>query len=397
MVVYAMGSVRVRKNNSKLFIDFRFQGQRCREQTLLDDSPANRRKLEQLLQRIEAEITLGRFDYQKYFPNSAIAKKFALHKKLSEQNGETPFFQDFARTWLGEMQIQWRTSQYDTVDNVLSKHLIPAFTEMEVGSITKADILSFRTSLAKLPGHSGNGLSPSRINHIMTPLRMILREAADRYDFNTPYRGIQSLKVPKTKVLPFSLDEVWLILAGVRDDFKNYYTTRFFTAMRTSEIHGLRWKNVDFDSRQIMVYEAWVKDKMELTKNDGSNREIHMSQLVFDALQEQHKVTGKYEYVFCNRKGLPLCNHNVTDRVWYPLLRHLNLEKRRPYQTRHTAATLWLASGESPEWIARQMGHSTTEMLFRVYSRYVPNLTRNDGSAFERLIEKSQEQALANE
>jgi integrase len=25
-------------------------------------------------------------------------------------------------------------------------------------------------------------------------------------------------------------------------------------------------------------------------------------------------------------------------------------------------------------------------MLFRVYSRYVPNLTRQDGSAFERLL-----------
>jgi integrase len=32
------------------------------------------------------------------------------------------------------------------------------------------------------------------------------------------------------------------------------------------------------------------------------------------------------------------------------------------------------------------MGHTTTEMLFRVYSRYVPNLTRQDGSAFERLL-----------
>lgn len=55
-------------------------------------------------------------------------------------------------------------------------------------------------------------------------------------------------------------------------------------------------------------------------------------------------------------------------------------------QTRHTAATLWLASGEAPEWIARQLGHTSTEMLFRTYSRYVPNLTRQDGSAFERLL-----------
>ena len=58
----------------------------------------------------------------------------------------------------------------------------------------------------------------------------------------------------------------------------------------------------------------------------------------------------------------------------------------RLYQSRHTAATLWLASGENPQWIARQLGHSSTEMLFKVYSRFVPNLTRQDGSAFERLL-----------
>jgi len=68
------------------------------------------------------------------------------------------------------------------------------------------------------------------------------------------------------------------------------------------------------------------------------------------------------------------------------LLEKLSLRKRRQYQTRHTAATLWLAAGENPEWIARQMGHTSTEMLFRVYSRFVPNLTRQDGSAFERLV-----------
>jgi len=33
------------------------------------------------------------------------------------------------------------------------------------------------------------------------------------------------------------------------------------------------------------------------------------------------------------------------------------------------------------------LGHSSTEMLFKVYSRFIPNLTRMDGSAFERLIQ----------
>jgi integrase len=53
---------------------------------------------------------------------------------------------------------------------------------------------------------------------------------------------------------------------------------------------------------------------------------------------------------------------------------------------RHTAATLMLASGENPEWVAMVLGHTTTEMLFRVYSRFVPNLTRQDGRAFAGLI-----------
>ena len=129
-------------------------------------------------------------------------------------------------------------------------------------------------------------------------------------------------------------------------------------------------------------------DEMTTTKTDSSVREIQMSQPVIDALKAQYKVTGEGEFVFCNAVGNPLSVHNVTKRVWYPILRYLGLPERRPYQARHTAATLWLASGEAPEWIARQMGHSSTEMLFKVYSRYVPNLTRQDGSAFAALLEQ---------
>ena len=80
----------------------------------------------------------------------------------------------------------------------------------------------------------------------------------------------------------------------------------------------------------------------------------------------------------------------MNKRVWHPTLKILGLKKRNAYQTRHTAATLWLAAGESPEWIASQMGHSTTKMLLNTYSRYVPNMTRQDGSAFEALVNRSQ-------
>lgn len=114
-----------------------------------------------------------------------------------------------------------------------------------------------------------------------------------------------------------------------------------------------------------------------------------VTDMVRDALLDQREVTVDKKFVFVNRNGGPLDRRNVAQRVWYPLLRYLELEKRNPYQTRHTAATLMLASGEAAEWIARQLGHANTEMLFRVYSRYVPNLTRNDGSAFEQLLNQT--------
>lgn len=382
-----MGKIVTRPETGKLCFDFRFQGKRCREQTALPDTPKNRKQLEKILARIEAEITLGSFEYGNYFPNSPNIEKFATAScDAAVGYQETQLFRDFSGDWLNEMKIQWRQSHIETVGGTLKNYLNPYFGEKEVGRITKKDILDFRASLAKVTTRSGNSLSASRINRIMTPLRMILSEAANRFEFSSPYHGIKSLKVPRTDVEPFSIDEVKQIIETVRPDFKNYYTVRFFTGMRTGEIDGLQWDHVDFKRRQILVRQALVQGRLEYTKNDGSFRTIEMSQLVVDALNDQKKATGNMDFVFCTRTGGPLNHNNVTKRVWYPLLRHLGLRKRRPYQTRHTAATLWLAAGENPEWIARQMGHTTTEMLFRVYSRYVPNLTRRDGSAFERLL-----------
>ena len=383
-----MASIRARDTTGKLFFDFRFQNTRCREQTALDDNPVNRRKLEGILKRIEAEITLGTFEYSRYFPGSSNAKKFAeaANQRARAQVRATPLFSEFAEVWLSEMSAQWRNSHISTIESTLRAHLEPMFGEKEVGSITKAEILSFRSQLAKVRNGKDKPLSAERINHIMTPLRMVLNEAADRFEFTSPYVGIKSIKVPRTDVEPFTFDEVKQILETVRPDFKNYYIVRFLTGMRTGEIDGLQWQYVDFERRQILVRQALVNDELVYTKNDGSFRTIDMSGPVYEALQSQHQATGEFEYVFCTRNGKPMAHRNITQRVWYPLLRHLGLRKRRPYQTRHTAATLWLASGEAPEWIARQMGHTTTEMLFRVYSRYVPNLTRRDGSAMERLL-----------
>lgn len=400
-----MGSIRKREDTGLLFIDFRFKGIRCREQTALTDTPANRKKVQKVLERIEAEIAAGTFDYPSVFPGSKNAEKFEVTAPPPSQTqvnqavvnaigqnragvAGTPLVRDFVETWFTEKEVEWRRSHKKTIRSDLDSRIIPHWGDWEVGRITKSDLLAYRADLAKVQARGKESmLSNRRINKILNLLRQIINEAADRFDFRTPFQNIKQLKVKRTDVDPFTLEEVKMILATVRPDFRSYYTMRFFTGMRSGEADGLKWKYVDFEKRLILVRETFVLGEDEYTKNDSSQRDIQMSQVVYDALKAQEKVTkGKCEYVFCTRNFNPLDNKNVTNRVWYPLLRYLGLKPRRAYQTRHTAATLWLASGESPEWIAMQMGHSTTEMLFRVYSRFVPNLTRQDGSAFERLL-----------
>jgi integrase len=358
--------------------------------------------MEAMLKAIEAAIAAGTFDYRQFFPQSKNATRFDLPEPVilpvaaavaeavttGAPAKPTPLFKDFAETWFSEKCVEWRTSHRVTVRDDLDKRLKPRFGEMAVGEITKADILAFRADLAKAPARGKDHvLSNPRINKILNPLRQILCEAADRFDFRTPFQNIKQLRVKRTDIDPFSLDDVRRIIDTVRPDFRHYFTVRFFTGMRTGEAHGLKWKYVDFERRLILVRETVVDGEETYTKTDASQRDIQMSQVVFDALRAQEAATRKRSpFVFCNMDGQALDNRNFNRRVWAPLLRHLGLKHRRPYQCRHTAATLWLGAGENPEWIARQLGHTTTEMLFRVYSRYVPNLTRRDGSAFERLL-----------
>jgi len=399
-----MAKVNVRKETGKLVIDFTYRGVRCREQTALDDGAANRKRVEAVLKKLREAIAAGTFVYGEFFPGSALAARFnpppvstlgvgtskaqtAVAAAASTAVSVTPTFRDFVTTWVAEHQIEWRRSHIAVLNSTLNGHLIPAFGDKPVGTITKSDVLVFRARLGDKPGRTGEKLSAKRINNILAVMRQVLADAAEAHSFASPVATVKPLKIRKSDVRPFTLEEVDRILKTVRMDWRDYLQVRFLTGMRTGEVNGLKWKYVDFEHRLILIRETFVLGEDEYTKTESSQREIQMSQPVYEALKRQQQVSGKLsEYVFCNREGKPIDNKNFSDRVWYPLLRHLGLAQRRPYQMRHTAATLWLASGENPQWISNQLGHANSQMLFTVYGRFVPNMTRQDGSAIDRLL-----------
>lgn len=269
-------------------MDFRFGGERLREYTTLANNATNRKRLQKALDRIESEIALGTFDYAKTFgkplhsldsdkvdtdisntnPGSAAGNPHRL------PNGDiSPTVREFANQWFAESENIWRRSYRITQRGALDQYILPALGDRPICSIGKADVLAFRAELCKLPGRANKAnLSSRRINAVMKPLRQILNEAADRYDFRSGFRNIKPLRIKRSDVLPFSLEEVNMILSTVRPDFRNYFTVRFFTGMRTGEVHGLKWKYIDFERRLILVRESIVLGEEDELKTEGSIR-----------------------------------------------------------------------------------------------------------------------------
>lgn len=116
-----MGSIRRLESQGTLFMDFRYAGQRLREYTMLPDMPANRKRLQKALNRIETDIALGTFDYEKTFgkplpqpepkiTNGAVdATARPDGSPVFSRNG-TPIFREFAQQWFTEVEVSWRRS-----------------------------------------------------------------------------------------------------------------------------------------------------------------------------------------------------------------------------------------------------------------------------------------------
>ena len=388
--------LRSRPDGRSLQLDLFVDGQRLRKNTGLADTPANRSRLAPVLSRIGAARTLGLLDaegqrVEQWLVEAGVpvqTRRCRLVPCGPPTTAGGYSLRDCSAGWLARSAPRWRVSTATTMRELVDAHLVPRLGVRDVRRISPDDLLDLRAALSAADGEGRR--SPRTVNAAMRVLAAILADAARRFSFDSPAVGLKPLRTRKAEVLPFAPAEVQAILQAAPPEQRPYLAVRFFSGLRSAEINGLKWCHVDFDAGLILVRESFAKGRVDQVKSEASRRDVQMSSVLRSALRAQAALThDRSEYVFRNRGGNPIEARNFARRTWYPLLRQLGLQPRRPYQTRHTCATLWLAAGENPEWIARQLGHADTKLLFETYSRYIPNLTRQDGSAFERLLERS--------
>lgn len=70
------------------------------------------------------------------------------------------------------------------------------------------------------------------------------------------------------------------------------------------------------------------------------------------------------------RCGIPWMDEQQAFRrhYWVPCLKRLGIRYRRPYNMRHSYATMMLMAGMNPAFCAKQLGHNI-EMFLRTYSK----------------------------
>ncbi|WP_297893286.1 DUF3596 domain-containing protein [Shewanella sp.] len=382
-----MAHIRVRPNG-RIQFDMHLYGCRFREGTKMLATPKNLATAKTTLKKMNAEIDLGCFQYRDYFPKSKKVTQFEQLQREKHPDREYPFFNDFAYQWFERKKATWKNSYRNTMQNVLDKYLIPQFGNTLVNEITLSQVDFYRQQLMQMvKADNTRQLSNRRINNLLWPIVSMVSLAAEEYKFEYPLRRYRSLKEEKAESHPMTIKEVKLFLSHIPQEWKDYFIIRFWTGMRSCEIHGLEWQHVDFNHRLIRIRQNWVNGEVCDVKTPKSRRDLKMCDTVYDAFKRiKNLALSESGFVFTGKSDAPLDTHFVSKKLWYPTLIKAGLKRRRAYETRHTAAVLHIAALENPLYISQMLGHSDTRLLFDVYAPYVANASRSDGNAFDKLM-----------
>lgn len=354
-------------SKSSIEISFMFEGQQCRERIPLEPSPANLKRAEKHKAAIELAIYNGTFDYAATFPKSKRAAK------LGYQTGQIPL-SDYLEKWLERKESHLKASTLDGYRKIIKGGLVPQLGHHPLIAVTRKMV---RDALSTIDA------SNKRLANIQSCLRSALGDAVDDelIEANPLAGWTYAVKgKPKTEdeIDPFTPEEQRAILAAAAGQYRNLLQFAFWTGLRTSELVALEWGDIDWIRSEARISRGltMAAKEAELPKTASGIRDVKLLPPAIEALkaQQEHTYIEGGVIFHDSRYGKPFQGDQaIRKSFWIPAIRKAKVRYRNPYQTRHTYASMMLSAGEHPMWVAKQMGHSSWEMIARVYGRWIPS------------------------
>ena len=333
--------------NKKLWITFYHQSKRYRRSLGLDDTKANRKlALNTIIPEIQYKLNQGTFFNNDRASKPTVAEyakiSFALHEK--ERKSSTRY-------------------DYETS---LRLHILPTFGKRRLSSIKPSDIALWQNKLL-------DRLTPRRVRNIRAVFNGIFEDALrDEIIEKNPISKVKVPKIDKVEITAFTLQEVKCIIEHAKDDLQSFVALGFFTGMRSGEMIGLRWEDVDLDKREISIKRTIKMGEVTTPKTQNSIRTIDIIDQLYPYMLKQFERTGQYNsYVFLNKD----LNHyydikRIRNTRWKNLLKELGIKYRTIYHMRHTFATVMIEHGEDILWVSHMLGHADSSMTLQMYAKY---------------------------
>lgn len=130
---------------------------------------------------------------------------------------------------------------------------------------------------------------------------------------------------------------------------------------------------MDLRGSTIVVKQAFVTDQLEDTTKTSKPRTVNLNSRALGAITRQkawaYLAGGRVFHDPGTDKPWQY-EQNARKRYWTPTLKALGIRYRRPYNCRHTYATLGLMAGANPAFMARQLGHGL-KVFFEDYADWI--------------------------
>jgi integrase len=248
----------------------------------------------------------------------------------------------------------------------LEAHLLPAFGDLPLESVTPAAIDAWRATLT--------GLSSRTKNKLLVVMGGVMRRA--QHVWGLPANPVASVEKYRQRssgdIDVFSPEEVMaLVRAAGSEQDATIFLTAAFTGLRRGELLALRWRDVDFAGSVVRVRASYAAGELTTPKS-GKVRSVPLAPEVAKALArfgQRIDWTADDDLVFPGEAGGYL-DGSALRRRYATALNRAGLRPLRFHDLRHTFGTRMIAKADIRR-VQAWMGHSDVQTTMR-YLHYAP-------------------------
>lgn len=303
------------------------------------------------------------------------AETFDAEMKRRRRMGEIVSPSDMS---LRELREQWlrlgdgrdlAPKTREVYDGAWKKHVDPRLGKAPISQVRTIHINEFRISL------EDKGVGQATVTKCLTMLSGMFRFAkANDWIRDNPVSDASKPKPkPSRIVVPLSPTQVETIreqlVAKGRCLDALLVSVLAYAGLRPGEALALRWS--DLIGEQLHVTKAVSVGEEKETKTKRNRVVKLLPALKSDLLEHRMRIGRPLDstLIFPAHDGSHWTEQdwrNWRQRVFAPAVDAIGLPKAtRPYDLRHTMASLRIAAGQNPVFIAKQMGHSPSMLLDR--------------------------------